>query len=136
MLRRPVAARAIVDFAWIGLGVGNELRNAFGWKRRIDLYDVWHADNSGNRREVTEEIVIEFVVEGRVNRMCRTDQEECVAVSRRTRHRLGREVAARSRTVFDDKLLAEPLGQPLSDEPRGDIGAPSRRKSNDDTHGS
>src|SRR3981081_569554 len=59
MLRSPVAARGIVDFVRIGLGIGNELGNALGWKRRIDLHDVWHADNSGNRREVTEEIVIE-----------------------------------------------------------------------------
>ena len=41
--------------------------------------------------------------------MCRTCQEECVAIGSRTRYALGSDVAARSRTVFDDKLLAEPL---------------------------
>src|SRR5207253_918331 len=109
MLRSSVAARGKVDFAWIGLGIGNELGNALGWKRRIHLHDIRHADNSGNRRKVTEKIVIEFFVKGRVNRMCRTDQEQCVAVSRRTRHRLGSDVTARSRTVFNDKLLTQPL---------------------------
>src|SRR3981189_3533227 len=102
MLGGPVPARGIVDLARIGLGIGNELGNALGWKRRIDLHDVWHADNSGSRREVTEEIVVEPVVEGRVNRMCRTYQEECVAIGSRTRYSLGSDVAARSRTVFND----------------------------------
>jgi hypothetical protein len=29
--------------------------------------------------------------------------------------RLGAEIAAGARSVFDDELLAEPLGQPLTD---------------------
>jgi hypothetical protein len=41
--------------------------------------------------------------------MCRTYQEERVAICGRTHYSLGSDVTARSRTVFNDKLLAEPL---------------------------
>src|ERR1700704_5334088 len=94
MLRCPVAARGIVDFARIGLGVGNELGNTLGWKRWIDLHKIRHPDNSRNGRDVTEEIVVEPVVEGRVDRMCRTYQEEGVAIFGRTYHSLGSDVTA------------------------------------------
>src|SRR5882724_9541382 len=96
MLRSPVAARGIVDFARIGLGIGNELGDALGWKRWIDLHKVWNPDNSRNGRDVTEEIVVEPVVEGGINRMCRTYQEEGVAICSRTHDSLGSDVAARS----------------------------------------
>jgi len=58
---------------------------------------------------VTDEIEIELVVERRVGRVERTDQEKRVAVGRGTHDRLGTDVAAATRPVIDNKLLAEPL---------------------------
>ena len=58
------------------------------------------------------------------------DQEERVAVRRRMHDRLGAEVAAGARSVLDDELLAEPLGQALTDQPRPDPpgGAPTIKR--------
>ena len=66
--------------------------------------------------------------------MCRADQEERVAVSRRVHDRLGGDVATGARSVLDHDGLAKTLRQPLSEEARGDIGATPRRKSDNQPH--
>ena len=83
---------------------------------------IGHADDARDRRDVADEIEIELVVERRVDRVGRTDQEERIAVRRRTHDRLGGDIAAGARPVLDDELLAEPLRQPLTDQARDDVG--------------
>jgi hypothetical protein len=63
MLRGAVAGRAIIELAWIGLGIGNELGNRLGWHRGVDLHDNRLARDTGDRRDVADEIVIEPYVE-------------------------------------------------------------------------
>ena len=81
-----------------------------------------HAADARDRRDVADEIEIELVVERRVDRVRRSDQEERVAVRRRAHDRLGADIAAGARPVLDDELLAEPLRQPLTDQARDDVG--------------
>ena len=69
-----------VDLAGICFGVGDELGNGLGRNRRIHLHDIGHAHDAGDRRNVANEIEIELVVERRVDRVRRSDQEERVAV--------------------------------------------------------
>ena len=80
------------------------------------------ADDAGDRRDVADEIEIELVVERRVDRVRRTDQQQRVAVGGRAHDRLGADVAAGARPVLDDEWLAEPLRQPLPDQAREDVG--------------
>src|SRR5262249_14315607 len=47
---------------------------------------------------------------------------------------LGADIAAGSRPVLDDELLAESLGQPLADQTRSDVGPAARRKADDNAH--
>ena len=39
-----------IDLARIGLGIGDELGNGFGWKRWVYLHDERHADDARDRR--------------------------------------------------------------------------------------
>ena len=88
-----------------------------------------HSDDARDRRDVADEIEVELVVERRVDRVRRTDQEQRVAVRRRAHDRLGADIAAGARPVLDDELLAKPLRQPLTHQARDDVGRAARRQS-------
>src|SRR5262249_10638710 len=61
-------------------------------------------------------------------------QEKCVAVRWGTHDRFGADIGAAPCTIFDDELLAEPLREPRSDEPRKNVGRAARSRRGDDTH--
>ena len=56
--------------------------------------DAGDANQPGDRRDVANEVEIEFLVERRVDCIGRADQQERVAVGRRAHDRLGRDIAA------------------------------------------
>src|SRR6516225_1968233 len=70
-------------------------------------------------------------MEGCVNRVHRIDRNERVAVGARTNDRFNRDIAGSARPVLDDELLAKPLRQPLTDQPRYNVGIPASGKAND-----
>src|SRR5262249_46173186 len=76
---------------------------------------------TGDRRDVTDEIEIQLVVERRVDRLCRTDREQRVAVRGCAHDGFGGDISAGARPVLNDEWLAEPLGQPLTDQARRDV---------------
>jgi hypothetical protein len=61
--------------------------------------------NACNRRDVTDEIEVEFVVERRIARVGGSDYEKRVAVRGRFCDRLGGDIAARTRPVLDDEWM-------------------------------
>jgi len=132
--RRPTAGRCHVDLARICLGIGDELWNRFGRNRRMYRHDVWVANDASDGRDVADEIEIELVVERRVDRVGRSDQEERVSVGGRAHYGLGADVAAAARPVLDDEWLAEPLREPLTDQARDDVTWATRSKGDDDPH--
>ena len=77
--------------------------------------------NPGNRRDVPDEIVVELLVERRIDRVGCADLEQCVAVGRRAHDRFGADIAAAPRPVVDDDGLAEPLREPLADQTHEDV---------------
>ena len=128
------AARTVGELARIGLGIGDELGKRLGRNRWMDHHDKGAADEARDRRDVANEIEIELVVKRRIDRVRRTDQEERVAVRRRTHDRLGGDIAAGARPVLDDEWLAEPLRQPLTDQAREDVVRAAGGKADDDAH--
>ncbi len=132
--RGPDAGRRHVDLARIGLGVGDELGNGLGRNRWMYLHDVGRADDARDRRDVADEIEIELVVERRVDRIRRTDQQQRIAVRRRTHDRLGADIAGGARPVLDDEGLAEPLRQPLAHQTCDDVARAAGGKTDDDAH--
>src|SRR6266446_3017920 len=52
--RGPIPARAQIDLAWIGLGIGDELSDGSDRNRWVHLHDERHANDAGDRRYVTD----------------------------------------------------------------------------------
>src|SRR5262245_66647970 len=96
------SSRRIIDFARASLGVDDELGNRVRWNRWIDHHDKWCADDARDWRNIADEIVVELVVECRIDRVETTDQEKRVAVcgrahDRSEERRVGKECRARWR---------------------------------------
>src|SRR5262249_46050062 len=68
--------------------------NRLARNRRVHHHDVGTSHDARDRRDVTDEIEIELIVERRVDRAESTAQEERVSVGRRTYNRLGADIAA------------------------------------------
>src|SRR6516164_8544714 len=80
MGRCPGSSRRIIDFARASLGIGDELGNRLSRDRWIYRHDKWCADNASDWRDIADEIVVELVVECRIDRVETTDQQKRVAV--------------------------------------------------------
>ena len=125
---------AHVDLAGIGLGIADELRNRLGRQHGIDRHDERHALDAGDRRDIAHENKIEVVVERRVDRRRRADEEKRVTVGGRMGDRIGADVGAGARPVLDNELLAEALRQPLADQTRDDVEGAAGRNADDDPY--
>ena len=134
MARRSVAARRHVDLARVGLGIGDELGNCLRRERWVYRHDEGDRDDACDGCDVAEEVETKFLVKRRIDRGRRADQEECVSVRRRIHDHLRTNIAAGSRPVLDDKLLAETLRQPLADQTSDDVGRSAGGKWDDDAH--
>ena len=91
--------------------------------------------DAGDRREVAHEVIIELVEQCRVDRGGCCCHEQRIAVSGRTRGRLGADIVAGANPVFNHERLAEPLQQPLADQARREVDRPAGRDGDDDAHG-
>src|SRR5215813_9063624 len=130
----PGTARRHVDPARIGIRIGDELGNSFGRNRWMYRYDVGLPANAGDRRDVADEIETKLVIERGVDGVPTADHEQRIAVRRCAHDRIGPDIAAAARSVLDNKLLTEPLRQPLTDQTRDDVGRTGRSERHDDAH--
>ena len=128
------ASRGHVDLARIGFGVGDELGNGLGRNRWIHDHDTGLAADARDRRDVAKEIVIELIVERRVDCVWCTDEKERVAVGGRAHDGFGGDIAGGARPVLDDEWLAEPLRQPLAHQAREDVIRGTGGKADDQAH--
>src|SRR5215216_722596 len=97
-------------------------------------HDKGTAHEARDGRDVADEIEIQFVVERRIDRVRRTDQEQRVTVRRRVHDRLGGEVAAGAQPVLNDEWLAEPFREPLTDQAGEDVVRTAGGKADDDAY--
>src|SRR5262245_4862608 len=97
-------------------------------------YDVGLSVNAGDRRDVADEIETKLVIERGVDGIPTADHEQRVAVRRCAHDRLCADIAAAARSVLDDKLLTEPLRQPLTHHTRDDVGRTGRSERHDNAH--
>jgi hypothetical protein len=132
--RTSIAARAHADLAGIGFSVGDELGNSRDRKRWIDLHDMRHTDDARNRRNITNEVVVEFFEQCCIDCCRSTDHEKRIAVCRRTHDRLYTDIPATAGTVLDEELLTEALRQQLSNEARSNVVHATGCKWDNDAH--
>ena len=132
MIDAAYSGRRHVDLAWIGFGIGNELRNSVGRHRWIHHHHGGDAKNASDGLDVTNKVEIERVVKRRIDCICLSDPEQCVAIARCVHDRVGGDIDARTGAIFDDELLTEVFRQPLRHKPRGDVRrGPGRKADND-----
>ena len=130
---RAGAIRRYADLARVGLGVGDELGERLGGKCCVDHHDMAHPHDAGDRGDVADEIEVELVIERRrIGGGRRVEYEKRIAVRRRVHDRLGGQVAARSRPVLDEELLAEPLRQRLRQQACRDVDPAAGREADDE----
>src|SRR5262245_39370471 len=118
MRRASNRARPNVDLAWISLGMSDELGDRLGRNGWMHHHHVGHNNRAGDRHDVAVEIETKLFVQRSIDRVCRGDQEESVAIAGRTHDRLGSDITPATRAVLDDEWLAEPLRQPLTNQAR------------------
>ncbi len=125
--RGAAADRSEVYLAGVFLRVVDELRQRLGRHRRVDHKHERQQHQARDRHQVAEEVEVELVVERHVEHVGHGRGEQRVAVRRRFHDDLGADIGGAARPIVDDELLLEPLRQPLSDEPRGNVGRDSDR---------
>jgi hypothetical protein len=106
------AGRTEADPPWVGLCVADELGNILGRECRVDHQHERHGHEPGDRRNVTCERKGEPAIQGRVDRVDRSNEQYRVSVGRRTDDRLRGQVRAGARFVLNDDLLTQAFRQP------------------------
>src|SRR5215471_1440661 len=111
--------------------MSDQIRDRSDRNRGIDCRDEWFAAYACDRGDVADEVEIQIVVEGGIDGVRRADKKERVTVGRRTHDRFGGDIAAGAWSIFDDDGLTEPFREPLSHQPRDDVGRSAGSESHD-----
>jgi hypothetical protein len=114
--------------------VGDELGNGLRRNRRSNLHDKGNPANARHRRGVAKKTETEIIVERRVDGIRRHREQQRVAVRGRAHHSFRADIAAGTRPVVDDELLAQPLRQPLTQHACHDVRRAAGRNLNDQAH--
>jgi hypothetical protein len=89
----------------------------------------------GNGRDwcdIADEVEVELVVECRIDGGFRAEQVKRIAVGGGTRDGLSADVAAGTRPILDDKLLAEAFGKPWTNQAHDDLTRATGGKTHND----
>ena len=134
LLRAADAARGHIDLARIGLGVGDEFGDGLGREGRVHLHHAERVNDAGDRDDVADEVEIEIVVQRRVPDVRRVISSSVWPSGVGSHDRLGADIAAGAGPVLNDKRLAEALRQPLSHQPRENVGRSAGAEADDPAH--
>src|SRR5262245_28212641 len=92
------------------------------------------AADAGDWRSVTNEIETELFVKRSVVCVRRAAKVQRIAVRCRAYDCLGAQCAAGAASIFDDKWLAKSFRQPLTNQPRKNVGRAARSKADNDAN--
>src|SRR5262245_21838282 len=113
----PDTGRPHIDLTRICLGIGDELGNRPSRECWMHHHNQRQADDACDRRGVAEEDKIELVIERRIDWTRHVGLEKRMAVRGCAHDHFGADIAAATRAVFYDELLAKSLREPWSHEP-------------------
>ena len=123
-----------VDLAGVFLGIGEELGHRFGGKRWIYLHHERHANDDSYRRYIADGVILEVVIEARIDRVGDGHQEQRISVGGRIHDRFSGNVARGTRPVLDDEGLMQPFRQILPHDASGDVAWAAWWKAHDPVH--
>src|SRR5215471_11847583 len=93
-----------------------------------------HAHDARDRRNVSDEIIVKSVKQGRVDRGGGPDHEQRITVCGCAHDGLNTDITAAPWAILDDELVAETLRQPLPYQARGGVVHGTGRKRDDDAY--
>ena len=126
------ACRPVIERAWFRFGERDEFCQAVRGQARIDHQHVGCAADQRDRREILDRIIRQVRAEAERDSVgARGCDAHRVAVGRGLGDRVGAEIAARTDTILDHDLLAQPGTEPLRQNARNDIGAAACRERHD-----
>jgi hypothetical protein len=102
-------ARSEINLAGIGLRIGDELGDGCGRERRIDHQDEGIRVDARDRSDVARDGRGTLFIEGHIDGVRGSDEQERIAVGWRTRDGLQRHIAAAARAIVDHHRLTESL---------------------------
>src|SRR5882724_5286659 len=103
MDRTPVTCGGHVDLARVGFGICDEFGNSPGRDRGMDHHNVRYAEDAADRRDVTNEIVVELFIERCIDCSARADQEQRIAIRGCLSDRFHGDIRAGSWAVLYDE---------------------------------
>src|SRR5262245_56079697 len=100
----------------------------------MNHHDLRLPDDASDRRDVAEEIEIEFVVERRVDRIRRCAREQRISVGGCPYDGLGGDIGASALPILNNEWLAEPFRKPLPQYSCEGIERAARSKADNDPY--
>ena len=135
MHRGAVAGRRHVHLAGIGFHISDKFGDSLGRHILRHRHHVGGAVESRDRRDILNEVERQLRIERGVDVIGRVHQQDRVAIRLSLGDRVRADVVARARLVLNDELLACALRQPLSNQPRQNVGRATCRIADDELHG-
>ena len=130
------AERSVVELAGTRAAQRDEFLHRPDRQSRIDQQAEWIVGGLGDRHEILERVVRQFLVDVRVHgQRARHGMHQRIAVGFGFGDGFHADDAVRARAVFHDYLLAHGLGNLLPDGARDDVRPRSRRLRHDDADG-
>jgi hypothetical protein len=129
------ARRRVVQAARALLGVGDELPHRLDAHVGTHGIDHRKGRHLGDLFEILERVVVDLVVEARVDDVSGRRHQDGVAVRLRPRGVAGADAAAGAATVLDDDRLPERLRQRLLDRTHHHVVGAARRERHEDGDG-
>src|SRR5262249_20855933 len=109
MDRTAIPGRRHIDFAWICLGISDELRHGSRWDGWIEYHDIWHAEKTADWSEVAGEIVRKLLVERRFDCSPGTHHQQGLPVRKGLRDCIHGYVGTSAWPFLHEELLTEPF---------------------------
>ena len=119
-------------FAGIGLEPGDQLLEVMHRQAVLDADQQRLVGKLGDRRQIVEQIEIQFVEAADQNIRGQGADAQRVAVGRRVRDLADADGAGRAGEIFDNDRLSERLAHRIGDHPRQNVGGAAGGERHDD----
>ena len=134
MLQAAGTRGTVVQFARVGLGIGNQFSDVFRRYGRIQVDRVKQRSRLRNALQILGQVVRQIGIGRRIDVHGRGNQADRVTVGGGFGGEINTDRAGGTRAVIDDDLLVPLVAEMFGDHACGGIGAGARRERSDQAH--